>query len=85
MGYRLSRIVLTCLLGLCLTLNGPAVSAAGLFGGFGVKDEQELGRKFDVLVRSRMPLIEDPEVKLYVQSIVDRLQKAMPPDRKSVV
>ena len=79
MGYRLSRIVLTCLLGLCLTLNGPAVSAAGLFGGFGVKDEQELGRKFDVLVRSRMPLIEDPEVKLYVQSIVDRLQKAMPP------
>lgn len=79
MGYRLSRVVLTCLLGLCLTLNGPAVCSAGLFGSFGVKDEQELGRKFDVLVRSRMPLIEDPEVKLYVQSIVDRLQKAMPP------
>lgn len=79
MGYRLNRVFLTCVLGICLALHGTAVCAAGLFGSFGVKDEQELGRTFDVLVRSRLPLIEDPEIKLYVQSIVDRLQKAMPP------
>ena len=51
---------------------------AALFGSFGIKDEQELGRKFDVLVRSRMPLVEDPEIKGYIQSIVNRLSGAFP-------
>ncbi len=53
--------------------------AAPLFGGFGIKDELELGRKFDVMVRSRMALVEDPEIRRYVQSIVDSLAKTFPP------
>lgn len=71
---------------LCCTVAGllpvRAVSpaeAAFPFNKFGIKDEQELGRRFDVLVRSRLPLVEDPEVKLYVKSIVDRLAAALPP------
>lgn len=52
--------------------------AAALFS-FGIKDEQELGRKFNVLVRARMPLVEDPEIKLYVQGIVEKLAQAIPP------
>ena len=62
-----------------LVLTPAARADASLFGSFGVKDEKELGRKFEVLVRSRMPLVEDPEIKLYVQSIVDRLSEVIPP------
>jgi len=66
-----------------LAFTVPAVfphktAQAALFK-FGLKDEQELGRKFEVLIRSRMPLVEDPEVKLYVQDIVSRLAASMPP------
>lgn len=56
----------------------PAHAFLGL-GGFGIKDEKELGRKFEVLVRSQLPLVEDPEVSLYVKSIVDKLAAGLPP------
>ena len=67
------------ILSFALFFQGAIPAQAALFGSFGVKDEKELGRKFDVLVRSRMPLVEDPEIKGYIQSIVDRLSKAFPP------
>ena len=56
----------------------PAQAFLG-FGSFGIKDEKELGRKFEVLIRSQLPLVEDPEVAQYVKSIVDRLAKHIPP------
>lgn len=52
---------------------------AFLFDSFGIKEEQELGRKFEVLVRSNMPLVEDPEVKSYVASILEQLSSNIPP------
>ncbi len=55
----------------------PGVSRAALFGEFTIKDEKEYGEKFNVLVRSRLPLIQDPEVVGYVQGIVDKLQAGM--------
>lgn len=80
MGHFIARLLLVFFLGAGLLLQGPLpVFADSFFGSFGVKEEQELGRKFDILVRSRMPLVEDPEVKLYVQSLVERLEKSMPP------
>ncbi len=79
MGYCLIFFLISCLLCGSVAPLGPTAYAASLFGDFGIRDEQELGRKFDVLVRSRMPLIEDPEVKTYIQSVVSRLEKAMPP------
>ncbi len=52
---------------------------AHAFFDFGIKDEKELGRKFEVLVRSQLPLVEDPEVSLYVRGIVNRIAKVIPP------
>jgi predicted Zn-dependent protease len=85
MGHRLKHVqrFVAGLLVAALAFAGPAAclygtAEAALFS-FGIKDEQELGRKFEVLIRSRMPLIEDPEVKLYVQGIVDRLAASIPP------
>ncbi len=65
-----------------LTFGGgllPPPAHAFFFGGVTLKDEKEMGRKFDVMVRSRMPVIEDPEVSLYVDGIVQRLVRAIPP------
>ena len=73
------RLLLVWMLMLCILLQTAFPVHAALFGSFGIRDELELGRKFDVMVRSRMPLVEDPEVKRYVQSIVDRLAKTFPP------
>lgn len=56
----------------------PAHAFLG-FGSFGIKDEKELGRKFEVLIRSQLPLVEDPEVAEYVKSIVTKLSKHIPP------
>lgn len=48
-------------------------------GQFSVSDEIELGRKFNILVRSRMPIVEDPEIIGYTEKILERLQRQMPP------
>lgn len=86
MGYLLKHIIrgrglaclLICVLFLTQSMVTPAQAFLGL-GSLGIKDEKELGRKFEVLIRSKLPLVEDPEVSLYVQSIVDRLAKKIPP------
>ncbi|MDR2075347.1 MAG: M48 family metalloprotease [Desulfovibrio sp.] len=62
---------------LFLTVLLPAQAA--IFGAFTLKDELELGRKFNILVRTRMPLVQDPEVVDYVAGIVARLTKNIPP------
>ena len=54
-----------------------ARSFSGL-GQFTVSDEIELGRKFNVLVRSRLPLVEDPEILGYTENLLDRLHRQMP-------
>ncbi|WP_158269698.1 M48 family metalloprotease [Desulfonatronum sp. SC1] len=38
-----------------------------------------MGRKFNILIRSRLPLVEDPEILAYVEGIVERLRVHMPP------
>ncbi len=57
----------------------PASAQAFFFGGVSIKDEQEMGRKFDVMVRSSLPVVEDPEVSQYVKNLLERLVKALPP------
>lgn len=89
MGYCLNReyilnfghatnLVCSLLCSLVL-LFSPLTSEAALFGEFTLKDEMDMGREFDALVRSSMPLVEDPEVKNYVQGIVDSIVKTLPP------
>lgn len=46
---------------------------------FDLKDERELGEKFNALIRARMPLIEDTEINDYVTGVVERLVRVMPP------
>ncbi len=50
----------------------------GAFGDFTIKDEAELGRKFNILVRSRLPLVLDPEIVAYVEKVVNRLSAGLP-------
>ena len=52
---------------------------AFFFGGVTIKDEKEMGHKFDVMIRSNMGIVEDPEVSLYINQIVERLVKTLPP------
>ena len=48
------------------------------WGEFTYKDEAELGKKFNVLVRSRMPIIQDPEITSYMSYLIGRITKNMP-------
>ena len=74
------RVMALLVLLLFLTAQLVAVPAqAFFFGGVTIKDEKEMGHKFDVMVRLNMGIVEDPEVSLYVNQIVDRLVKTLPP------
>ena len=74
---RLACRALTLALILALVLP-PSLAVpparAGMFN-FGVKEEKELGEKFNNLVRSKLPMVEDSEVVDYVRDIVDRLSQ----------
>lgn len=74
---RFSRLLLVGLL--CSQLLFLPVAPAHAFGKFGLSDEIELGRKFSVMIKSRLPIIEDPEIKGYIQDITRRLISAAPP------
>ena len=69
-------IAVVCMAGMLLS---PSPALAGLFGDFTLQDEMKMGREFEVLVKSTMPIIEDPVVHDYVQDVVDRLVKPLPP------
>ena len=71
-----SLIAAVCMAGMLLS---PSPAAAGLFGDFTLQDEMKMGREFEVLVKSTMPIIEDPVVRDYVQGVVDRIVKPLPP------
>ncbi|MDD2967445.1 MAG: M48 family metalloprotease [Desulfovibrionaceae bacterium] len=68
-----------CIISLLLAQCWVLPAHAAYWGSIGMKDEKEMGRQFAVMVRAKLPLIDDPEVKLYVQGVVDTLAKTMPP------
>lgn len=63
---------------LVLGLVSPMPVQAG-FMDFSIKDEAELGRKFNAMIRSRFPLIEDPLVTDYVRDMLQDILEPMPP------
>ncbi|WP_298069327.1 M48 family metallopeptidase [uncultured Mailhella sp.] len=65
-----------CMAGLLLA---PFSAHAALFGEFTLQDEMKMGREFSVLVTSSMPMADDPEIREYAQSIVDRIVSVLPP------
>lgn len=70
-------LIAALVLGLLFCPCAPAY--AFFLGGVSLKDEKEMGRKFEVMMRSYMPMIEDPEVRQYVNSLLSRLVHAIPP------
>lgn len=52
---------------------------AKLFKDFSISDEKKLGREFEILVKSKLPLVEDPEIKLYVVDLMEKLLENVPP------
>lgn len=73
-GARMRVLALTCLIALvfpCSTFSS--------FGEFTIRDELELARKFDLVIETRFPVIQDTRITGYVSSLVDRLIAAMPP------
>ena len=73
-GMRVRTIVLACLI--ALAFPGSTFSS---FGEFTIRDELELARKFDLVIETRFPVIQDTRITGYVESLVDRLVAAMPP------
>lgn len=63
---------------LSLAMAFPIPARSG-FGEFTIRDEIELARKFDLIIETRFPVIDDTQIKGYIQSLVDRIVKAMPP------
>lgn len=74
---RALRLVLLIILSCSLVWPVPA--SAFFLGGMTIRDEKELGRKFEILVRSSMPVVDDPEVTAYVSDLMHRLLKSVPP------
>ncbi len=46
---------------------------------FGINDEKELGQEFEVLVKAKLPLVEDPAIKLYIVDLMEKILKQVPP------
>ncbi|BAV91822.1 M48 family peptidase [Candidatus Desulfovibrio trichonymphae] len=77
---RHARALFLCFLLILLGHQLIATPAhAFFFGRVNIKDEKEMGHKFDIMVRSNLPIVEDPEVTEYVGQLLDRLVRAMPP------
>jgi len=76
LSHKLLSIILICAMA-CGGLFIPERALA--WGEFTIKDERELGEKFNIMIRSRLPLVQDTEIVGYVKDIVDRLARTMPP------
>ena len=72
------RVLAVWLLACLMALGCPRGTQAS-FGEFTIRDELELARKFDLIIETRFPVIEDTRITGYVQSIVDRIVATMPP------
>ncbi|MDE5831918.1 MAG: M48 family metalloprotease [Desulfovibrio sp.] len=66
------------ILGLAFSLGWQTRAQAFFFGGVSIRDEKEMGKKFDTLVRSHMPVIEDPEIRQYADDVLKKLLKGVP-------
>ncbi|MCR4667267.1 MAG: M48 family metalloprotease [Desulfovibrio sp.] len=75
---RAPSVLLAAILAILL-LMAPGRALAFFFGGVTIKDEKEMGQKFDTTIRAKLPVIDDPEVHLYVSGLVSRLVATLPP------
>ncbi len=57
----------------------PFVVEPGLLGEFSLQDEQKMGEKFSLQIKKHFYLVDDPYVTDFVQDVVERLAKKLPP------
>ena len=86
MGYSLKkiptfrRLLFSLATALLLLSMGPGIHQAhAAWGEFTIKDEVELGKQIRASVRSSLPIVDDPEVQAYVDSLLKRIMAAAPP------
>ncbi len=75
----LARLFIFALALAVLAAGTPAPAQAQILGSFDTKKERELGEQFEHLVRSRMPVVEDPEIVGYITELVRDIARYMPP------
>ncbi|THB65723.1 MAG: hypothetical protein D6E12_11985 [Desulfovibrio sp.] len=73
----LTAMTLSLLLGLA-PMHAARADMQFDFGGFSIEDERELGEEFNIIIRSSMPMVEDPEITGYVEDITESLLEVMP-------
>lgn len=68
-----------CILVLILTIVciRPYIVYAG-FGDFSIADEEKLGKQFSIFVKSSLPIIYEPEIQQYLDTVVHRITKGLP-------
>ena len=70
---------IACAVCLLLLLWAPPESARGGLMDFSIQDEVELGKEFNVLIRTQFPVIHDPVINGYLNDLLHRISSAMPP------
>ncbi len=60
-------------------LLNTSIAHANFFDDFSISDEVKLGKEFEILVKSQLPIIEDPEIKLYIVGLMDKIMAHVPP------
>lgn len=73
-----ARIIATICI-ICTLCLPVTTQAQTFFGDVTIRDEIEMGKKFDRTLRKQLPMVEDPVVENYVTKLVDRLVKAKKP------
>lgn len=76
---RAKSITLILLMIAAVSWLSPYSTAYALFGEFTVKDEIELGKKFDKMLHEKVPFVTDPQITNYVTKLVKRVADTMPP------
>jgi len=49
------------------------LASAPAYGGISFQQEREIGRRFDMMVRRKLPLVDDPEFVAYVEGIGQKI------------
>lgn len=78
MSYKITNFFSLLLISFTLVLS-PGVALPSVLGEFTITDEAELGEKTHRLIRSRLDVIEDPEIAGYIRDLTSRLAESAPP------
>lgn len=82
MRKRFFTILPAFIAAITLILAPPMVASAGMMPGsdkLTIRDENKLGRQFDEIIRSQMPMVGDTYITSYVDNLVQNIVRAKRP------